>query len=314
MNAAMSKRARKPAKKREQPWMKAAREKLHANDAMREEAEIRDAFMALAGPELEALGRGANAEEIRSVLECVRFAWNLPILHALSTEPGSDGAMIRADAEQLLERVVDRQSMMPLFTARVDDFGHLRSPIAEVFAHERGHQIAVGLRVGDEIVPAGAVLDIGDTGWPKASRCLISLSEPARDLLPDDYGLAEGEQVIGLAVTAWNLHLIGRAEAVVSNQLREETLEAAERARALPEPMRGAFEAMVQARQTRFAHDPRAIFSLSVTIHEETIRVQAAAVASESQMQSPGALTLPSRQMKEGPSWLSSLRRLVGDG
>ena len=44
----MAKRAKKPPKKREQPWMAAAREKLHAKAPRREDLAIQEAFAEIA--------------------------------------------------------------------------------------------------------------------------------------------------------------------------------------------------------------------------------------------------------------------------
>lgn len=47
-----------------------------------------------------------------------RLAWNLPLLHALDTEPDTDGARIRAHAERVLGRLHRwREVLAPLFAA-----------------------------------------------------------------------------------------------------------------------------------------------------------------------------------------------------
>lgn len=294
--------------------MAAARDRLRAKVWAREEMEIREAFMELAAPDLRALDAGAGEAEVRFVLERARFAWNLPILHALSTEPESEDAQIRADAEPWLAHLADHlPALAPLFARRTGELECYRRPIAAVFAQEIDGEIAVAVSVGDDVGPAH-VLGIGDTGWPKASHTLLALFEPVRALLPEEYTQEEGEQAIALAVVAWNLHLLDRAGVTIPDALRQETLEGARRAREQPEPMRSAFEAMVEARRTRFAYDPRVIAATQVTVADGNVHVQAAAFSEGPPAPGSRSMTVPIRQVKRDPAWLSSVRRMVRGG
>jgi hypothetical protein len=301
-------RPTKPRKKREQPWMAAAREKLHAKAAAREDAEVTDAFLELAQPGIESLPISAGEAEVRFVLERARFAWNLPILHALSTEQGSEGAEIRADAEPWLAHLADHASALrPLFTLRTGELASYGRPIAAVFAQKTNGELAMGVIVGEEPESVG-VLDIGDTGWPKASRSLLALFEPVRDRLHQAYTQEEGEQAIALAVVAWNLHVVDRASVPIPEALRQETLEGARRAREQPEAMRAAFEEMVEARRTRFAYDPRAIAATHVTVANNRVYVQAATIGGGPAPPGSRSVAVPAKEGERDPRLLSLVR------
>ena len=172
----------------------------------------------------------------------------------------------------------DREPLVPLIEARIHDFPHCGVLLADVSVRRVDGNDVIALRFHGEEVPATAVLDVDESGCPKISCSLLELSRPARDLLKAPYGDADAQEAIGLAMVAWNLPVLDEARSLVPETLRRETLAAAERARELPPPWREAFEAMVTARETRFAYDPRVIVAAPARARDGRIQVQAAAL------------------------------------
>jgi hypothetical protein len=274
----MTKRAQKPPKKKKkpQPWLEAARARLRGGADARHEQEMSDAFLDLAAPFIEGVDDEA---EVAEILHLVKIAWNLPLVHAASTEPGNEGADARAEvAEWLAGPQADREALVPLIKGRVRVYRHCAALLAEVMVRRVGSHATIGLRFHGEEVPRLSVLDVEDSGWPKISHSLLELSRPARDLLKVPYGDAEAEEAIGLAMVAWNLPVLEPSGALVSATFRLGMLEAAARARQLAPAWRDAFEAMVIARETRFAYDPRIIVAAPTRIRDGMIEVQAAAL------------------------------------
>jgi hypothetical protein len=276
----VAKRAKKPTKKkRPQPWLEAARAKLRANADARHEDEMSDAFLELAAPFIESLGPDADETRLGEVLQLVKIAWNLPIVHAASTEPGTEGARARVEVEAWLGSPPEyRKVLAPLIQARVEDFPHCGVLLAEVVVRRMGGHNAIALRFYGEEVSEWSVLDVEPSGWPKISHSLLALSQPARDLLTVPYGAADAQKAIDLAMVAWNLPVLDQCGALASEAVRRATLEAAQGARELPAPWSEVFEAMVTARATRFAYDPRLIMAAPAQTEGDMINVQAVAV------------------------------------
>lgn len=275
----MAKRSKKKSPRREQPWVQAVRDRLRAKVEVRVATETSDAFLALAAPMVRALPIHAGAEAIEGVLDLARLAWNLPLLHALSTEAGSDGAQIRAHAARVLPRLrAHSEELAPFFAARTEELRDLGRPILGVLSREADGAWQIFVMTGDEIVDESDMLDIGDNGWPKMSHTLLELSAPVRDRLPQVYSQAEAEEAIALATIAWNLHGVDTRSWSGPPELRRRTLEGAQKARALPAGEREVFEEMAHARATRFSYDPRVIVATSVEIRGTNLHVNAAGV------------------------------------
>ncbi len=274
----MAKRATKPTKKkREQPWMEAAREKLRSKGRAREDHEISHAFTAVATPVIDALHEDPSKEELFAVLDLVRVAWNLPLVHLLSTEPGSEGALIRADIERRLMSPERRRALVPLCHARVRDFAHLDRPILQVVAKTAEDEMNIELRIGARGAVEGELLDVGDDGWPLASQSLLHLSGLLRALFPSGLTDADAKGAIGLTALAWNIPVLDRADdRVAPASLRDKMREAALRTNDLSPALRAAFDAMVLARSTRFAHDPRVMVGAEAWVEGTTMQVKAA--------------------------------------
>jgi hypothetical protein len=278
----MAKRPQKPKKKREQPWMEAARARLRGTAEARHEKEMSDAFMDLASPVLEGLGEGAGEGAASQVLGFVQMAWNLPIAHALPVDPSSAGAAIRAEVFDWLVGPRElRESIVPVVEARVRDFSHCGAALADVLVQWTGARNTIALRFYGDEVPASRMLDVDESGWPKASHSLLQLAVPVLDLLRVPYGDAEAQEAIGLAMAAWNLPLVDLPGAPTPEALRLATRELAEKARTLSPAWLKAFEAMVAARRTRFSYDTRVITHAAAHTKDGMINVEAAALRRE---------------------------------
>jgi len=275
----MAKRSKKAPKKREQPWMAAARGKLHEKGRRHEEEQITEAFLNLVLPELHALDERAGSDAATRTIDRVKLAWNLPVLHALDTRPGSEGAALRAEAASLLvELPAHRAKLVPLLRTRCATYRHLTRPILRAFAAARGDDLEIVVQTSDEKASAADLLDPSDTGWPKASHALLALSRPARALLPAPDDELAAKRAMVMALIAWNLPILSGPGAVVPAELRERTLAGADEARRAPDEVRDAFEAMVEARRTRFAHDPRVIAGVAARVQGGMLHVDTGAV------------------------------------
>lgn len=147
----MAKRSKKKSPRREQPWVQAARDRLRAKVEVRVATETSDAFLDLARPLIRAIPSDARDQPIDGVLDLARLAWNLPLLHAISTEPGSDGARIRAHAERVLPRLpAHRRELALLFAARTEELRDLGRPILDVFARTAEESWQILVMTGDE--------------------------------------------------------------------------------------------------------------------------------------------------------------------
>ena len=267
----MAKHAKKPRKKREQPWLAAARERLKRKPQEREDFIIAKAFLELVGPGLA----DASDEEIPAVVEMGKMAWNLPMLHALSVEPGSEGAAVRDEVEAWLACAPeDRVAIAPLAQARVELYSDLCRPILQVF----GEPSTLGVRIGHEEVPDSALLPIGDDGWPSASGSLLALSEPARAPLAGDEDEASLGVALEMTMLAWNLHTIELPGADVPSALRERLHELKRFLDASAPALRATSDAMIAARRTRFGYDPRLFQIKSLDVEDDEIRLEVAAV------------------------------------
>ena len=112
----MAKRAQKPPKKREQPWMASAREKLRGKSPVPNERQIQEAFLEIVNAAVDA-DPGA---EPAVVIARAKWAWNLPLVHALSIRPGSEGDQVRDEAGRWLSGPAEEiAAVVPLAQDRI---------------------------------------------------------------------------------------------------------------------------------------------------------------------------------------------------
>src|SRR5580700_7274013 len=81
----MARRARKPHKKQEQPWTKAARAKNRTAAGGTEQADmeaVADAVIEMAGLEIDALPPDATEEQLNTVLGFATMVYNQPLFEA----------------------------------------------------------------------------------------------------------------------------------------------------------------------------------------------------------------------------------------
>jgi hypothetical protein len=118
----MAKRAKKPAKKREQPWPAAARAKLRAPTSLEvanvdtPEAAVVKALLDLAHPDIDALPGDATDDDLHQVVSLALVAYNLPFLDALPHEPGAS----QSPGEQTRAGLEDRYPAEPALRARFE--------------------------------------------------------------------------------------------------------------------------------------------------------------------------------------------------
>lgn len=266
----MAKRAKKPPKKREQPWMAAAREKLHAKSPRREDLAIQEAFAEIANHAADDDPGAAPAVHT----ERARMAWNLPLVHELSTEPGSEGAAVRAEVAAWLARPAEEIAVIAgLAEERATRFAHLGRPVLDAYTAAG----ALALVLGRQGI-LGAPIPLDDTGWPDAGRCLIELAEPARVLFSDEESQKDAETAVRLAELAWNLHTLDLAGAALPESLREEVSRKAATLREISPGMDETLDEMAALRRTRFGHDRRLLKVQSVRLVDDDIHLEVASV------------------------------------
>lgn len=268
----MAKRSTKPPKKREQPWLAAAREKLRAKGpGVRDEGAIEDAFEELA----TAASNAAPGADAAVPLARARFAWNLPLVHALSTAPGSEGAEVREQVARWLSGSAEEiAAVTPLARDRLTRFGHLRRPIVHVYAQPP----LLALTVGREAVAEDDVISVDERGWPSAGHSLLVLSAVARPLFPDEGSTEHAGAMVSLAELAWNLHTLDLYEAAIPAAACAELRRKADALRAATPATADKLDEMVALRRTRFAHDRRLLRVQSVRIVGVDVRMTVASV------------------------------------
>lgn len=293
--------AKKPPKKREQPWMEAARERLRGPSI----------FMAFTGFAFQIVPPRAPPAIVQRAFDAARFAWNLPLLHALPTEPDTDGADIRAEAEAWLANLPEYLPLLaPLFAQRTTELASFREPVVEASARKAPDgsldlHIAVGPHIGH-----APLLEIGPSGWPDAADSLIHLSTEAQALVPEHLSgtaaLVAANEVAELATLAWNELLLDRPRSALNAQFRRFLEEGARRARELPEPGPTVFERMCRARRAQFGYDRRILFG-DVRVRG-SVRVLHVAEIAEEAFDDPRA-SLTEEELSR--DWFPALRTLL---
>jgi hypothetical protein len=268
----MAKRSTKPPKKREQPWLAAAREKLRVNGpGVRDESAIQDAFEELA----TAASSAAPGADAAVPLARARVAWNLPLVHALSTAPGSEGAEVREQVARWLSGSAEEiAAVVPLARDRLERFGHLRRPIVHVYAQPP----LLALTVGREAVTEDALIPVDERGWPSAGHVLLVLAAVARPLFPDEGSTEHAGAMVSLAELSWNLHTLDQYEAAIPAAACAELRGKAAALRAATKATADTLDEMVALRRTRFGHDRRLLRVQSVRIVGADVRMTVASV------------------------------------
>jgi hypothetical protein len=202
------------------------------------------------------------------------MAWNLPLVHGLSTEPGSEGAGVRAEIAAWLARpAAEIAAVAGLADERVARFAHLTRPVLDAVAQPGG----LALTLGRQGITA-ALIPLDETGWPDGGRCLVELSDPARALFPDDRSQKDAETAMRLAELTWNLHTLHLAGAALPDDLREELHRKAAKLREMSPGMAETLDEMADLRRTRFAHDPRLLTLRSVRLVGNAIHLEVRSV------------------------------------
>jgi hypothetical protein len=276
----MAKRTSKPPKKREQPWMAAARRALHkgsadaplgrtgahpepeAHQGPDEEAVAR-ALLEMARPELDALGADATDATIEMVVSLAMVAYNDPILRR-AVEATPEVARLAAAVESLHESLFAslpeaRAWLARMLETRSTRFGHLTRPIRDVKPRRTGGVVSVVVTLEPEGTAEHALGE--DSERPKISASLLELARPALEALPAEAEEEAKRSAVRLAELAWNLPTLERPEARMTDALRERMREVHTFVEELPPEVRAMFDAMVEVRRTRFADDPRSIVS-----------------------------------------------------
>jgi hypothetical protein len=139
----MAKRTKKPPKKREPPWLAAARDKLRRQPKPAAEPApegpstddfdlVADALIEMAGPDLDALGDAISEADASRLIGEASMAYNAPLFAAFPT--AADGESPSAKVEKLLGLAFDaipglRERHARMLDVRRSRFGHLRRPI-----------------------------------------------------------------------------------------------------------------------------------------------------------------------------------------
>jgi hypothetical protein len=139
----MAKRTKKPPKKREPPWLAAARDKLRRppkpatapapEGASPDEFEaVADALIEMAGPDLDALGDAITEADAHRLIGEASMAYNAPLFDEIPA--AADGESPSAKVERLLGLAFEaipglRERHARMLDVRRSRFGHLRRPI-----------------------------------------------------------------------------------------------------------------------------------------------------------------------------------------
>lgn len=246
----MAKRAQKPPKKREQPWMASAREKLRGKSPVPNERQIQEAFLEIVNAAVDA-DPGA---EPAVVIARAKWAWNLPLVHALSIRPGSEGDQVRDEAGRWLSGPAEEiAAVVPLAQDRIARFSHLTHAIGAAI----GHPPMLALTLAREKVD-GPLLEIDERGWPSAGDSLLVLAEVVRRVFPVESSEKTEATRLRIAEIAWNLPIAEEEPAALGafgEEIREKARALREKAPAVTETL----DLLDELRRTRFAHDRRVV-------------------------------------------------------
>jgi hypothetical protein len=262
----MAKRAKKPPKKRNQPWLEAARERLRAKSPARhDDLAIQEAFAELANAAAAADPGAAPAAHA----ERAKMAWNLPLVHGLSVGPGSEGAEVRAEVAAWLSRPPEEiAAIVPLAEERLARFAHLTRPVLDAFAQTG----ALALILGREPV-FYELLPLDETGWPSAGRSLLELAELALELTPREQTEQQVDTAVRIALAAWNLHTFEMAGPALPEDMRRSLHQKIRSLGEVAPEVAEAIDEMATVRRARFGYDRRLLNVRSVRLVGDEIRV-----------------------------------------
>lgn len=230
--------------------MASAREKLRGKSPVPSERQIQEAFLEIVNAAVDA-DPGA---EPALVIERARWAWNLPLVHALSTKPGSEGAQVRAEAGRWLAGPAEEiAAVVPLGQDRVTRFGHLTHAI--VAAHGQPPMLALTLAREKVDEP---LLEIDERGWPSAGDSLLVLAQVVRHVFPVESSEKTEATLLRIAEIAWNLP-IAEEEPAALGAFGEDMYEKARALRERAPAVTETLDLLDELRRTRFAHDRRVV-------------------------------------------------------
>jgi hypothetical protein len=273
----MAKRPQKPTKKREPPWLEAARARLRGKGARRHDTPagesqeraaderhqaVYDALLEMAAPDLEALGEDASDAELDALIGCAVLAYNQIFLDAAPVDEGG-----KTPGQRMREVLALAFEKVPAYGARFERmvgvrqqrFAHLPWPIDKATASwtaDRRVRISIILyaEAASRARPAPLTGDDRDGPNEEAVReAILELAAPELEALAsgaDDRDLAT---LISLAVFAYNQPILESlpdhdgAPARATLAALEGTFSKFPRARA-------RFGRMVALRKERFGH------------------------------------------------------------